>query len=466
MSREDHEQDFRLGRLRFIRLPPTAVTFSSKAESLPCKSSRPSFGRELPTDECVPAVDLGFGVTDDYGTDIDLFESIDLRLEIVSTSNGEPVDSLRLKLATDERSNPSQVEPWLDFTFNPSRGPFHGLGVKLVNTTARGQLPKRLSFRLTVAPPREPNNSSLACESMASRSVREIVNEPSQPVLETWNDMRYIFLAVESGDVELVSRVATKSASEKVQTTLRRIQFRDSDQTPITIVERPGLNNSTGQRLWDCAIGISAFFSLHPNALSDSTLPPVSDETHHASKRRKRSSSAGPSRIIELGAGCALASLVAERALRPLDREASIVATDIGATVETTLAENLDYNAKGSRVGKRVLDWGKLSDAQIREVLVGPPGSIPATVPTRVVLVATDVLYNPESHPLLLDTLLSFLRPSETAALYLEGDACRALIAYKRRTDGDDGFFDLAKKAGLKVEKVWTWSEVSVWSFE
>jgi hypothetical protein len=240
-------------------------------------------------------------------------------------------------------------------------------------------------------------------------------------------------------------------------------------QAPISIVERPGLNNSTGQRLWDCAIGLSAYFSLHPNTSLDiSPFPTIErgvsepdDETSRSKKRRKTSKRV---RIIELGAGCALASLAASQISQGADETTSVVATDIEATVNTTLEENLNFNESYSKVDKGILDWGQLSEAQVKDLLDVPMSKTPTT-PQDLILVATDVLYNPESHQLLLDTLLSFLRPSPDIAPVLSNTTSRALIAYKRRTEGDDGFFELAKGAGLEMLKVWEWSEVSVWSF-
>ncbi|GAA5870586.1 hypothetical protein JCM16303_001526 [Sporobolomyces ruberrimus] len=440
MNPHTSDSDFRLGRLRFIRLPPTIISLESKTDST--------------------SFDLGVAITDDYGTDIDLFESINLRLELISTTQDQPLNGVALKLASDERSNPSTLTTSLDFTFTPSRGPFHSLSLKLVSRSPKAQLPKRVRFRLSVAPT-STDPCQLSSESSATKRVRELVGEEAQPVLETWNDNRYIFLSVESGEVELTRQPRTSRTTEKVQTALRRIHLPSSPSTSITIVERPGLNNSTGQRLWDCAIGLSAYLSLHPASLSarnpslpSSVPPPLDDDSPPSNKRRKTSGRKRHCRIVELGAGCALASLAASCLSRDQEGDSSIVATDIEATVSTTLTENLEYNRVVTRpIDKSVLDWGELTHEQVKEV-VGKS--------TDLTLVATDVLYNPESHQLLLDTLLSFLRtPSDRAVL--EGVECRALIAYKRRTEGDDGFFELARRAGLKVQKVWAWSEVSVW---
>lgn len=154
-----------------------------------------------------------------------------------------------------------------------------------------------------------------------------------------------------------------------------------------------------------------------------------------------------------------MASLAAGRLTQAQLEEVSVLATDIEATVETTLAENVAHNSRrpsDTPIETVVLNWGKLSDDRVKEILDSSPNP-------NLTLIATDVLYDPDTHQLLLDTLLSFLRPSNEIAPLL--GSTRALIAYKRRTDGDDGFFEMARKAGLEVGKVWEWSEVSVWSF-
>lgn len=198
--------------------------------------------------------------------------------------------------------------------------------------------------------------------------------------------------------------------------------------------------------------------------------------------------------MVELGAGCALASMVAAKLLSSPSASgaeqtaaATILATDVETTVESTLEENLRANGllSSSKISGRssnakpppimiesaVLDWGRLSDEQLR-VMLGDHRQggrsmyeTHALDPAALTIFATDVLYNPESHPLLLATLLSLLRPTR-ARSQDDGSPLprRALIAYKRRTEGDDGFFPLAREAGLAVDKVWEWGEVGVWA--
>ncbi len=163
---------------------------------------------------------------------------------------------------------------------------------------------------------------------------------------------------------------------------------------------------------------------------------------------------------------------------------ATVLATDVETTVESTLEENLRANGllMSSKVSGRpanakprrmiesaVLDWGRLSD-ELLGVVLGHPrqdgrrlnGDTDALDSTALTILATDVLYNPESHPLFLSTLLSLLRPTRRTS---SGNLPRrALVAYKQRTEGDDGFFPLAREAGLEVDKVWKWGEVGVWA--
>lgn len=148
--------------------------------------------------------------------------------------------------------------------------------------------------------------------------------------------------------------------------------------------------------------------------------------------------------MVELGAGCALASMVAAKLLSSPSASgaeqtaaATILATDVETTVESTLEENLRANGLLSSSNKKisdqssnakpppimidsaVLDWGRLSDDQVRVVFGHPRQEsrrLNGVADTRddpaLTILATDVLYNPESHPLLLATLLSLLRPT------------------------------------------------------
>ncbi|GAA6041716.1 hypothetical protein JCM8097_003097 [Rhodosporidiobolus ruineniae] len=484
---------FRLGRLRLIRLPPEWI-------ALPAGAKRAV---------TVP-VELAVGVTDDYGVDLDMFDSLNLQLQLLDAATLKPPSGVTLALDGASSSSPASSTAVL-FTFTPSRGPFHTLKLSITfsSSSPTNPPPPRLAFRLaaSASPPSCPSSAAGGL-SPETRRIRRLLGEPAQKALETWDDKRYVFLSVQSGPVEVRTQgKEVKVAGSKgthaltlfsaisltpgrtVQTALRSIYLfpnqpssahdssapspapraaESSSASSITIVERPGLNNSTGQRLWDCAIGLSTFFSLHHSAL-DASLPlptsPSSDSfsssttpstaSEPVTKRARLESEPGRRRkkpkVIELGAGCALASMAVKR----LSPDLVVLASDVEATVETTLQENLAANSLDGSIEAQVLDWDELDAARVDE-LVGGASSL--------TLIGTDILYNPSSHSLLLSTLISFLRPSSPPIV--SSIPTRALIAYKRRTDGDDAFFDLAREAGLRVECVWRLGEVSVWSFE
>ncbi|GAA5903394.1 hypothetical protein JCM6882_006536 [Rhodosporidiobolus microsporus] len=498
MLTQGPEDAFRLARLRLVRLPPQWI-------AVPGGGKKP----------VVVPIELAVGVTDDYGTDIDMFDSLDLTIEVLDADTLAPPSGVSLRLEVSSPSSSSPPPSSANFTFTPSRGPFHNLKLSLglSPTSATRPPPKRLSFRLSVAPsPSSSTSSGSASTSKATQTMRRFVGETGQEALETWDEKRYVFLSVTSGPVEVkmegkeVKVAGSKGAIQSsavssyhrsrlgcspapVQTALRQVHVSPpsassssdppsapsaSASPPITIVERPGLNNSTGQRLWDCAIGLSAFFCLHPNALDaslplSSTLPslssssPAIDTDAPASKRPRLDSPDGRPKkrrrikIVDLGAGCALATMAVRRLL---DNEgADVLATDVEATVETTLRENLVANGEEEGVRAEVLDWGELDPARVESLARCEGGQVDS-----LTLIGSDILYNPSSHSLLLSTLLSFLRPSPSSSP--PPPPTRALIAYKRRTDGDDAFFSLAAAAGLEVKKVWEWGEVGVWSFE
>lgn len=191
----------------------------------------------------VSPVDIGVGITDDYGADIELFQSIDrafvrllrlpersltdtsaliVRLEVFAASSSRGGAKIGLKLASDD-SRSSTFSPSLDFTFSPLRGPFHGLSIKLTVPSTKTVWPTSVRFRLSVAPQEATNDSSRALESTATTRIRQIIGEEDQGVLETWNDLRYVFLAVETGDVEVVRKLPTSNPPVKGRSSLSSI---------------------------------------------------------------------------------------------------------------------------------------------------------------------------------------------------------------------------------------------------
>jgi hypothetical protein len=69
---------------------------------------------------------------------------------------------------------------------------------------------------------------------------------------------------------------------------------------------------------------------------------------------------------------------------------------------------------------------------------------LPTLNKPRLTLLACDVLYNVNSHQVLLSTILAFFRAKRKQV--------QCFIAYKRRTEGDDRFFTMAREQGLQVD--------------
>lgn len=149
--------------------------------------------------------------------------------------------------------------------------------------------------------------------------------------------------------------------------------------------------------------------------------------------------------VVELGAGCGLASLSAEQVLNT--SEATILATDLPEVVESTLNGTLEgQDGWRPAIKRRALIWGSddgterlLADTRDRQGLW---------------ILAADVLYNPSSHEAFLDTM---------------GDLCAAFeystvtIAYRPRTAGDDAFFGMASKRGFPFSVKLILADVQIW---
>lgn len=140
-----------------------------------------------------------------------------------------------------------------------------------------------------------------------------------------------------------------------VQTVIRQLHL---DSFTINLIERPGLNNSTGQRIWDCAIGLTLFFATRRSIFS-----PISNPS--TGKARKNT-------ILELGAGLGLVGMVCSTI-----QSGPVVCTDVAVTVETSLAENLMENSsqKIQEIRLEVLDWGVVSN-EVKSKLIGTDSNV------------------------------------------------------------------------------------------
>lgn len=407
-------------------------------------------------------------------------------------------------------------------TLRPSQSAFHTIKASLTAARSATALPKTFRLLLAVATKTEGKGKEVAEGERDDEWMKRVTGEVGQGAVENWEEDRFVFLRALSGEVGVREVKAGEGAvadtkgkmfrhtdlgegceqsaigtlhkplnsddlfalSVAVQTILRTIYLPEpsTSSAPLTptpppptkaeltlasvrIVERPGLNNSTGQRLWDCAISLTAYLARKPDAVWPASVSAPAALSEPPAKRARRSR---PLQVVELGAGCGLVGIAAARLLSRQGAVAEVVCTDVEATVTTTLQETLDFNAPppASRSSTalhpiaRTLDWGIYSAAQLDQLLPSASSGATATAPDRTLL-GSDILYNPESHAVLLETLLSFLRPDRSEG---QGRA-KCLIAYKARTEGDDGFFELARGKGLQVEEVWRWGQVGVWEF-
>lgn len=316
--------------------------------------------------------------------------------------------------------------------------------------------------------------------------MRQIIGETAQTPIESWDGNRYMFIRTMSGNVKLIylgkhkagewfspsilfelgkftfsyihplqpqhqkvssgsnirHHIYTYDVQLIVQTSIRQILLpstssRHATSSTTSIIERTSLNNSTGSRLWDCAISLACCMILQPILFGLDTSA-TSPEQHQ---------------LVELGAGCGLGSLAAAHIAGQStpSRNHDILATDILATVDTTLSENLSRNQQ-VRIRTESLDWGILEPSRVLQLL----NLTTSRIRPHLTIIGSDILYDPDTHSLLLETITSLLRPPATSK-------SRCLIAYKARTEGDDNFFALAQEGGLKVTRVWNWGELSVY---
>ncbi|KAM0792789.1 hypothetical protein ACM66B_002558 [Microbotryomycetes sp. NB124-2] len=427
------DDSFKMMRLNMIRLPPASVTLPRQARL------------EGQSRAHIVEFDVVFSLSDDYGTSFTEFDSHTIEISAVSGSD----DQLGvIKVADAKTALPASDH--VQLSVEGVSGPYYPCRLRLV--FEHGNVPSEFKIRARTTPS-TPSAGEIHDELSADTfGMLKILNKAGEDVFRNWNDERYVVLDVTSGSIAVersVTASEAKTATDKNQTALRYVYLNDSksnERQCIRITERPGLNNSTGQRLWDCAIGMASWLNADKAVL-------LSNEGNNADEdarplQRRRSSIGAHHTFLELGAGCGLVSMALSTTS---NRQVKIVATDVQETVETTLSENLSANIHASsRIRPLTLHWGPVPTLARQDLIGSDQGAL--------TILATDVLYNTGSHKVLLQTLCELLEGSGKA------DA-QAFIAYKKRTDGDDTFFVTAARSGLEVNKVWSWGEISIWIF-
>lgn len=175
-------------------------------------------------------------------------------------------------------------------------------------------------------------------------------------------------------------------------------------------------NQTQGHHIWNAARTISTFLEEHPHQIAHRT-------------------------VLELGAGAGLPSLVC--ALRGAAR---VVTTDYP---DADLIDNLRWNAANasSTIAPNVLQvegylWG--ADPTPLVAHLPPPGSQGFDV-----LILADLLFNHSEHAKLVESVRRTLGRRADAVAWVFFSPYRPWLLEK-----DLAFFDAAREAGLRVEKI------------
>ncbi|KAF8216451.1 putative methyltransferase-domain-containing protein [Mycena galopus ATCC 62051] len=199
---------------------------------------------------------------------------------------------------------------------------------------------------------------------------------------------------------------AQSKGKAKLQDQIERVYSFGEDKRVI-ITEQTSFD--LDKKIWDSGIGLSSWLVQHPPSFL---------------------SSPEPLRILELGAGTGIVSIVLG-ALRP-DLEDRIISTDVESAMPL-LQHNITLNK--SSVEAAVLDW---DDEEF-------PGYVNECGAFDIVVMA-DVTYNTASFPSLVRTLKNLVN--------LSSKRPRVLLGYKERDPGERALWGMAEAAGITLRQV------------
>lgn len=166
----------------------------------------------------------------------------------------------------------------------------------------------------------------------------------------------------------------------------------------------------------DASLGCLIYLTSCFDTSKDDPLPLLRELLTRDKARRLR--------VLEVGAGCGIVGI----ALSQL-RKSDIVLTDL-EDAQDIMQSNVDCAApaSGSSLKRQVLGWGAglgdLENARFDLVLV------------------SDCIYNPDSSVLLVETLKELSNQNPNLVIF---------VAFKRRHDADDVFFEHMQKCELRV---------------
>lgn len=128
---------------------------------------------------------------------------------------------LRLEGSATSRSPDSAHPATVVFPFSPSQGPIHKLKLSLTfppTFRASDKTPTILVFALSVAQAMgEIGLSSTGpTASSSTAALRSTIGEPRQPVIETWDDRKFVLMSLRSGPVEIrIEKEPARIAQDK-----------------------------------------------------------------------------------------------------------------------------------------------------------------------------------------------------------------------------------------------------------
>ncbi|KAJ6581461.1 putative methyltransferase-domain-containing protein [Mycena capillaripes] len=201
----------------------------------------------------------------------------------------------------------------------------------------------------------------------------------------------------------LLGKPQSSKVKAKLQDQIERV-YSFGDKT-VMVVEQTSFD--LDKKIWDSGIGLSSWLVSHPPSFL---------------------SSPDPLRILELGAGTGIVSIVLGT-LRPNDQ---IIATDV-ASAMPLLEHNISIN--DSPVKAAVLDWDEKEFPQC----VQEHGGFD-------IIVMADVTYNTASFPSLVRTLKNLIN--------LSSKQPRVVLGYKERDTGERALWEMAKLAGIALKLI------------
>ena len=156
---------------------------------------------------------------------IDNSPTVKLELFDATTLTAVRGVQLRLEGSATSRSPDSAHPATVVFPFSPAQGPVHRLKLSLTFSpalSASTKPPTSLVLALSVAQAVDETGSSSPSSSIgpiassSTATLRSTIGEPRQPVIETWDDRRFVLMSLRSGPIEIrIEKEPARIAQDK-----------------------------------------------------------------------------------------------------------------------------------------------------------------------------------------------------------------------------------------------------------